>query len=134
MTRFTTLFLAASFALTAAATASAQDTSATLRVDQGTIMASEGGSFATAQTGQALVAGSRLMVAEQSAATVTYAKGCTRTYTAPGVYVVEANCTKAVVAGTDWASAAKIAGGVVITAALLENMDKVDFVPPPVSR
>ena len=136
MTRLTTLFVAASLALSAAATASAQDASATLRVDRGTIMTSQGGEFANAQTGQALVPGSRLMVTEQSAATVTYAKGCTRSYTAPGVYVVEANCNKAAGAtGTDWAGAAKITGGVLVTAALLHNMDQADYVaPPPVSR
>ncbi len=134
MTRFTTLFIAASFALSTAATASAQDTGATLRVDQGTIMTSQGGEFANAQSGQVLVVGSRLMVTEQSAATVTYSKGCTRTYSAPGVYVVQADCTKGAAAGTDWAGAAKIAGGVVVTAAILHNMDQVDYVAPPVSR
>jgi hypothetical protein len=134
MTRFTTLFIAASLALSTAATASAQDTSATLRVDQGTIMTSQGGEFANAATGQALVAGSRLMVTEQSAATGTYDKGCTRSYTAPGVYVVQADCTKAAAAGTDWAGAAKIVGGVVVTAAILHNMDQQDYVAPPVSR
>jgi len=134
MTRFAALFIAASLALSTAATASAQDTTATLRVDQGTIMTSQGGEFANAVTGQALVAGSRLMVTEQSAATVTYDKGCVRTYTAPGVYTVEANCTKAAVVGTDWAGAAKIAGGVVVTAAILHSMDQEDYVAPPVSR
>lgn len=134
MTRFTALFIAGSLALSTAATASAQDTAATLRVDQGTIMTSQGGEFANAQTGQALVPGSRLMVTEQSAATVTYDKGCTRTYTAPGVYVIEANCTKAGAVGTDWAGAATIVGGVAVGAAVLHNMDQADYVAQPVSR
>ena len=134
MTRFTTLFVAASLALSAAVTASAQDTTPTLRVDQGAIMTSQGGEFANAQSGQPLVAGSRLMVTEQAAATLTYGNGCSRTYTAPGVYVVQAECVKPAATGTDWAGAAKIAGGVVVTAAILASMDKQDYVAPPVSR
>lgn len=136
MTRFTSLFVAASLALSVAATASAEDSAPILRVDSGTIMTSQGGEFANAQTGQALVAGERLMVTEQSAATVTYAKDCTRTYSAPGVYVIEADCRKAAaIAGTDWAGAATVVGGVVVAAALLEQMDQQDYVAPlPVSR
>ena len=69
---------------------------------------------------------------EGSAATVLYDNDCRREYTVPGVYVVEGTCRMAaVVAGTDWASAAKIAGGVAIGAAILANMDETS---PAVSR
>ncbi len=136
MTRLTSLFVAASLALSVAATASAADSAPILRVDSGTIMTSQGGEFANAQSGQALVTGERLMVTERSAATVTYSENCTRTYTAPGVYVIEEDCKKAAaLVGTDWAGAAKIVGGVVVVAAALHSMDKADYVaPPPVSR
>ena len=129
MTKFVVLLATASFALSAAATAAEQ--APTLRVDRGNVMASQGEEFATAQSGQSLVPGSRLMLAEDSAATVTYANDCSRRYTAPGVYVVEADCQKGA-AGTDWAGAAKIVTGVAVGAALLENMEQVDA--PPVSR
>lgn len=131
MTKFASLLVAASFALTASVAASAaEEATATLRVDRGNVMASQGGEFATAQTGQALVAGERLMVSEDSAATVAYGNDCTRTYTAPGVYVVEKDCKKAV--AVDWAGAAKIVGGSAVGIAILANMEETDA--PPVSR
>lgn len=131
MTKFASLFVAASIAFAASAAASAaEEATATLRVDRGNVMTSQGGDFATAQTGQALVVGERLMVSEESAATVAYGDDCTRTYTAPGVYVVEKDCQKA---GVDWAGAAKIVGGVAVGVVLLDNMEQIDA-PPPVSR
>lgn len=132
MTKFASLIIAASFALTASAAASAADGDVTLRVDRGGVMTSQGGEFASAQTGKSLVEGDRLMVTEGSTATLFYDNDCKREYTVPGVYVVEGSCRMAAVdAGTDWASAAMIAGGVAIGAAILANMDETS---PPVSR
>lgn len=129
MTKPVSLLLAASF-LFLAMPATAADPAATLRVDQGSVMTSQGGEFATARSGQGVVAGERLMLAEDSTATLAYANGCQREYSAPGVYVVEAECRKA--APVAWGDAAKVAGGVAIGAAVLANMDETD--PPPVSR
>ena len=131
MTKFTSLLVVASFALAASATATAaEEAAATLRVDRGNVMTSQGGDFATAQSGQALIVGERLMVAEDSAATVAYGNDCTRSYTAPGVYVVEKDCQKA--GAVDWAGAAMIVGGAAVGVAALENMEQIDA--PPVSR
>ena len=72
------------------------------------------------------------MVTEDSAATVTYGNDCTRTYTAPGVYVVELDCERAVADGGmgNWAMASAIGLGVAAAASL----DGGDNDSPPVSR
>ena len=131
MTKFASLIIAVSFALAASATASAADGDVTLRVDRGSVMTSQGGEFVSAQTGKVFVEGERLMVNEGSAATVLYDNDCRREYNTPGIYVIGGNCTAAAVTGTDWPSAAKIAGGVAIGAAILANMDETS---PAVSR
>ena len=133
MNKFASLIIAVSFALAASATASAADGDVTLRVDRGSVMTSQGGEFVSAQTGKVFVEGERLMVNEGSAATVFYDNGCRREYNTPGIYVIGGNCTAAAVTGTgtDWPSAAKIAGGVAIGAAILANMDETS---PAVSR
>lgn len=118
----------------------AQDGVATLRVEAGSIMTSTGGEFSTAGTGEALVDGERLMVAEGAVATVVYPSGCTRQYASPGVYVVQDTCVPAGIAagGVDWKGAALITAGVVVGAAILDNQDDSPgpppVVPPPVSR
>ena len=136
MSKLASLMIAASLALTASAAASAADGDITLRVERGGIMTSQGGEFASAQSGKMLVEGERLMVTEGSAATVFYSNNCTREYNAPGVYVIERDCKRgAVVArNTDWAGAGMVAAGVVVGAALLENMDKApgQYPAPPV--
>lgn len=140
MTKLASLIVAASFALTASAAASAADGAVTLRVDRGNVMTSEGGEFVSAQSGKLLVAGERLMVSEGSVATVVYDNDCTREYNTPGVYAVEQGCAKgALVAGTttsatakgvDLVGAAGIAAGVGVGAALLSSMDQSDARPP----
>ena len=124
MTKFVSLMIAASLALTATA-ATAADGDITLRVERGSIMTSQGGEFASAQSGKVLFEGERMMVTDGAAATVFYDEDCKREYNAPGVYVIERDCKRAaMIAGTDWASAAKIAAGVGVGAAILYNMDK----------
>ena len=93
-------------------------------------MTSRGGEFAAARNGQGVVAGERLMLSEDSAATLAYANGCQREFSAPGVYVVGVDCQKA--AGVDWGGAAQVATGVAAGAAVLHGMDETD--PPPASR
>lgn len=132
MTRFASVFAVASLAVFASSAASAAEQAATLRVDRGSVMTSQGGEFATANSGQVLVAGERLMVGENATATVIYDNDCKREYNAPGVYVIDATCVKAAALGTDWVGAAKVAGGVAVGAALLNSMEQTDG--PPVSR
>lgn len=134
MTKFVSLLVAASLALTASAAASAQDGTATLRVDRGNVMTSQGGDFAPAQSGQALASGERLMVSEGSAATVTYGNDCSRSYTTPGVYTVEKDCKKSAVADddmTNWTMVGAIGLGAAVLAASVSGDDED---APPVSR
>lgn len=146
MTKLASLLIA-SLALTASANALAADADATLLVDRGSVMTSQGGEFATAQSGQLLASGDRLMVTEGSAATVVYANECRRQYTTPGVYVIEEDCqlvaaamrngaaNGATGAGVDWPAVGMVAAGVAVGAAALSQMDEVPGPPPaPVSR
>lgn len=141
MTKLASLLIA-SLALAASATALAADGDATLLVDRGSVMTSQGGEFATAQSGQLLASGDRLMVTEGSAATVVYANDCRRQYATPGVYVIEEDCQLAAAAmrngadgattaGVDWPAAGMVAAGVAIGAGLLSQMDEVPGPPPP---
>ena len=123
MSKLSSLVIAVSLALTASASAFAADAPITLRVDAGNVMASDGGEFASAQTGKALSVGERLMIVENSAATVLYDSGCSKTYDVPVAALVNG--------GTNWAAAGAITGGVVVGAAILANMEQTDFVPPP---
>lgn len=132
--------LAASALALACAPALAQETVATLQVEAGTVMTSEGGEFQTANTGEALSVGERLMLAENSVAIVRYRNGCDRRYDAPGVYAVPNENACRPVAGAwtgqpDWAAAGIITGAAVVGAALLSQMDEVPGPPPaPISR
>ncbi len=145
MTKLASIFVAVSLAMTASVAASAQDRdkdTATLRVDRGSVMTSQGGEFATAQTGQVVMEGNRLMVAENSAATLIFSENCERQYTAPGVYTIEEDCDRvAAIVGTatgfDAAGAATVVAGSLGVAAILYNMEDSDDRPPvqvPVSR
>lgn len=125
MTKFASLMIAASLALTASAAANAADGDITLRVARGSIMTSQGGEFASAQSGKVLFEGERMMVTEGAAATVFYDNDCKREYSAPGVYVIERSCKRgAAIRGTDWANAGKIAAGVGVACAILCNKDE----------
>ena len=140
MTKLASLLIA-SLALTASATALAADGDATLLVDRGSIMTSQGGEFATAQSGQVLASGERLMVTEGSAATVIYANDCRRQFSTPGVYVIKEDCqlvaagtrngaNGTATAGVDWPAVGMVAAGVAVGAGALSQMDEVDAPPP----
>jgi len=79
-------------ALTAALAlpANAQEKSVgVLTVGKGTVMTSKGGEFNPATSGQPVQVGDRIMLAENSAATVSY-PGCTAvSFTQPGVYTIK---------------------------------------------
>lgn len=110
----------------AAAAASATQTSiATLQVNGGVIMLSrDGAAFTSGASGAQLAAGERLMVSEQSSATVTYSDGCKQNYDKPGVYTIEPGCTLAAVppaggAASPGISQGAVVGGVLAGAALI---------------
>lgn len=148
MNKFAKLLTASALAL-AVSPAFAQEPVATLQVEAGNVMTSEGGEFQTARTGEALNVGERIMLSENSVAVVRYSNGCARRYDAPGVYPVPVSCTP--IAGrwsgqTDWASVGIGAGVFLAGVAVLASMDDVDgctgipdpqphaCVPPPISR
>ena len=138
------LFVLALAGALCAAPAFAQDGgSATLRVDVGSAMVSNGGEFVSASSGTQVTAGNRVMLAEGSRATLVYPNGCTQPLSSAGVYGVPATCVAA--AGSSGAATAATgvdAGGIGIVAgvaaagaAALATMDDVEYVePPPVSR
>lgn len=135
MNKFAKLIAASAFAV-AASPAFAQEPVATLQVETGTVMTSEGGEFQTARSGEGLNVGERIMLSENSVAVVRYPNGCVRRYDAPGVYPVPSVCTP--MAGrysgqTDWRAAGIITGVALVGAAILASMDDVDDAPP-VSR
>ena len=137
------LLIVATIAALFAAPAFAQgneNSTATLRVDIGSAMASTGGEFATVPSGTQLAAGNRVMLAEGNQATLVYDNGCTQSLKEAGVYTVSATCVAAApagatAAGVDVGGAAIVTGIAVGGAAILHGMDDKDYVPPPpVSR
>lgn len=131
-------FALALLALAAIAPVHAQDTIGTLTVNQGTVMTSTGGEFASAATGEGIQAGERIMVSEGGSATVTYSNGVVVNYTAPGVYTAQLPAAGANLASAGGASTAAtvgiIAGVAALGAAAVESNG--DNVAPesPVSR
>ena len=141
MTNSRTLIAAALATVLFAAPAFAQDSTATLRVDIGSAMVSNGGEFVTAPSGSQLAPGSRVMLTEGSQATLVYRNGCTQPLRAAGVHAVPATCVATAsssggsATGVDWGGAAVISGIAVAGAAVLASMDDEPYVePPPVSR
>ncbi len=110
-----------SLPLNAQSTAEASPTGATVakvETDGGVIMVSDGGEFATALPDQRVRAKARLMVSEESAATVVYNDGCKQKYEKPGVYEIPATCVLPVaVAGGS--SRGWIIGGAILGGAAL---------------
>ena len=115
------------------APAFAQDSSITLRVDSGTVMASNGGEFASANTGKPLAPGEKIMINAGSSATAVFGNGCTVEFNAPGVYAVPGECQKVAWGGggggSNGMTAAIIIGTGVVVGALLNNEDNVDVGP-----
>ena len=129
MKKYAAIVFAAATAF--AAPAFAQDGTATLRIDSGTAMTSNGGEYESANTGKPLSAGDKVMVNAGSSATLVYGNGCTMKLDQAGVYTVPAACS-----GAAWASSGVsngmatfiIVGAAVLGAAAIENMG--DDVPP----
>ncbi len=121
---------------TAASGPDAAAATATVRVDHGKVMVSDGGAFTAAITGATVEPGQRLMLSEASAATVIYSNHCKRKYSAPGVYVIEdeSNC-KAPVAGNNTGVAIGVAAAAAaIGVAAGGGGGNGNNTPPPVSR
>lgn len=150
------LLLAMAAALCAApAFAQQEAATATLRVDAGSVMVSNGGEFVTATSGTQVPTGARVMLAEGSRATLIYPGGCTQPLTSAGVFGVPVNCVAAAgssgattattgstgtsaaatAAGVDVAGLGIVAGVAAAGAVGLGSMDDVEYEePPPVSR
>lgn len=127
---------------------------ATLRVDAGSVMVSNGGEFVSATSGTQVPTGSRVMLAEGSRATLIYPGGCSQPLTSAGVFGVPVTCVAAAgssgattatgttgttaagtAAGVDVAGLGIVAGVAAAGAVGLDSMDEVEYEePPPVSR
>ncbi len=138
------LFVLALAGALCTAPAFAQDaSSATLRVDIGSAMVSNGGEFVSAPSGTQVPAGSRVMLAEGSRATLVYPNGCTQPLASAGVFGVPATCVAsagssaaaATATGVDVAGLGIVAGVAAAGAVGLNSMDDVEYQEPdPVSR
>lgn len=114
---------------------------ATLQVGGGAVMLSRGGAaFASGLSGAPLFSGERLMVSEQSTATVTYHDGCSQTYDKPGVYEIAASCKLAAVipaagGGMTGGQAVALTAGAVLAGGLVGAVaGKTSRSVPPVSH
>ena len=130
--------LALSIAAVAFATAaSAQGGSgavATLQVDKGVVMVSNGAEYVSASSGHALVNAERIMITQDGAATIRYNDGCQRTINSPGVYIVDGVCTPAGGWSPVGTTAAIIVGGAAVYTIVHNlNNDNNDH-PQPISR
>ncbi|RZL08934.1 MAG: hypothetical protein EOP40_11505 [Rubrivivax sp.] len=130
MNKFAASLLATS--LMFAAPVMAQDSSITLRVDSGSVMASSGGEFVSANTGKPLAPGEKIMINAGSSASALFEGGCTVQFTTPGVYEVPGTCTKAAwngPRGSNVMNAAIIVGTGLVVGALINSQDDVDVGP-----
>lgn len=132
MTKLAAALLAASVAF--AAPAFAQDQNVTLQIDSGSVMASNGGDYASASNGQALASGQKIMVNEGSSATLVYGNGCKMALSQPGVYTVPSQCNAVASntsGGASGTNAAIIVGVAAVAGALIGNEE--NHAPGPVS-
>lgn len=109
------------------------ETIAKVETDGGVIMISEEQEeFETAVPDQRVKAKTRLMVSEDSSATVVYDNGCDRKYDEPGIYEISSSCVLPFLLGSSalQTSVAVVAGGVI---SQLITRDDGDC-RPPVSR
>ncbi|RPD84079.1 hypothetical protein EGK76_13365 [Luteimonas sp. 100069] len=116
-------------------------------------MISQGGEFTPAASGTQVPAGSRVMLAEGSRATLVYPNGCSQPLSSAGVYSVPSTCVAASsrsnvygpvgASGVEWGAVGIIGGSVAAIVAIAEGtLDDSDppqeplrgAPPPPVSR
>jgi hypothetical protein len=95
-----------------------EETIAEVQTDGGVIMISDGGAFQTAEPGQRVNSKSRLMVSNESAATVVYDDGCKQKFEKPGIYDISEKCVlpaaPVAVASSGGVSKAWIIGGALL--------------------
>ena len=89
----TSLFIAA---LLSASIAYAGDPGITLSVQNGTVLVNAGKQFVTAQAGQTLAPGDRILVMKGGKATLIYPDGCVRTIGSSSMAEVSAQCGKGI--------------------------------------
>lgn len=124
MTRFAAVLLVA--AAVFATPAVAQDAvSATLQVESGSVMTSTGGEYASANSGQSLAAGQKVMVNAGSSGFLAYGNGCKIKLDQPGVYTVPSSCNAVPgkAGGSSTMNAGIIAISALVAAGLIENED-----------
>ncbi|MCL6618312.1 hypothetical protein [Thermomonas hydrothermalis] len=124
MRKFVAPLFAFAVAVSAPAFAQQQNDSIVLQLNAGSAMTSRGGDFMTANSGQPVAAGDKVMVNAGSAVTLVYKNGCKMELRQPGVYTVPADCKVAGWAnngGVSGANAAIIAGVAALGAAVLTN-------------
>lgn len=95
MTKLAVALLAAASLFAGSAVAQSQDNNITLQVDTGSVMTSTGGDYASANSGQMLVVGEKVMVNAGSSAVAIFKNGCRVEFRQPGVYTVPAECRAA---------------------------------------
>ena len=103
-------------------------------------MTSQGGEFAPAASGTQVPAGSRVMLAEDSRATLVYPDGCLQPLSSAGVHTVPPACVAAErrgASGVDWGAVGIIGGSVAAIVAIaegtLDDSDPPQQLPPPVA-
>jgi hypothetical protein len=107
--------IAAAMAFAMPSTVLAAEGDASLRVDQGKVLVSQGAEFtAVEQSPVSVKPGDRIMLTDGAAATLIFSADCQRKYSRPGVYPVERDCGKAAPVGI--AKPALIALGVAAVA------------------
>ena len=102
----------------------------------GSVMASAGGDYETANVGKLLIENESLMLSEGAKATVVYyydngKRKCTEVYEGPNTFIIDDSCKKAAYLTNNRGSVAVIAGAAIIGGAILESMDKTP--PQPIS-
>ncbi|HET9032245.1 MAG TPA: hypothetical protein VFN25_04995 [Dokdonella sp.] len=116
------------------------DTVAKVETDGGVIMISDQGEFQTALPDQRVRSKAKLMVSNESSATVVYDNGCRQKYDDPGIYEISATCVLPYLASGSssgvtkgWIVAGVLLGGAAV-AAVIDHNGEGTSAPPPVSR
>ena len=107
-TRFRIVLAAVLVAALSLLPAFAQQAVGTLQVN-GTVMTSTGGEFAAAADGQSVTEGTRLMVGENSSASITFPNGAVVNFTQPGVYTINMPAAGSLASGVTYNASSLIA-------------------------
>src|SRR5690606_26206634 len=134
------LILALATAIASPVAAQDKPTAIVLESRTGNVMAATGtsDSYQTAESGKQLAAGDSLMLSDGAKATVVYYfdngdRKCTEQYVGPNTYVIDDECTKAVMvaSGNGLRNAGVIVAGVALLAAVSGDDEQRPVPPPP---